>query len=397
MRERSMHRGALVALAARSALMLAFTLLLPATLSSSKAARDSVTEPTGLIGGFYDSARGKTYFLWPTGDVPLTDVPEVYAPKGLYEYDVKSCEVHMLIDAARIPEARWADVIGITDENSLIIAWWMWEPHRTMCKEPYWQVTPLSEQCQTSVGYVDTEKRRVTVVQLPVQASDLPAGGVVSYINGWLCRSDHYKGVAISPDDSVYRLDLGRFMLNRERNHAVQILPMDMGSRPLFLVLDATFGFRVFDEQSRLVFQGGYVPDLGAIRVGGEGEAIWTKQLLRGQARNQGRMDVATFLSVSYYPLTIFDRDTGLIFLYDWVVNGVLIASPLAVQYRWVMFPEDGREVVDAGLTGDDGYMLLFEDGSTFVADYSDIAEQVRSGKLDPLGPLRELMGLEEE
>jgi len=303
----------------------------------------------------------------------------------------------MLIDAARIPEARWADVIGITDENSLIIAWWMWEPHRTMCKEPYWQVTPLSEQCQTSVGYVDTEKRRVTVVQLPVQASDLPAGGVVSYINGWLCRSDHYKGVAISPDDSVYRLDLGRFMLNRERNHAVQILPMDMGSRPLFLVLDATFGFRVFDEQSRLVFQGGYVPDLGAIRVGGEGEAIWTKQLLRGQARNQGRMDVATFLSVSYYPLTIFDRDTGLIFLYDWVVNGVLIASPLAVQYRWVMFPEDGREVVDAGLTGDDGYMLLFEDGSTFVADYSDIAEQVRSGKLDPLGPLRELMGLEEE
>jgi len=29
-------------------------------------------------------------------------------------------------------------------------------------------------------------------------------------------------------------------------------------------------------------------------------------------------------------------------------------------------------------------------------AGYPDIAQQVRSGKLDPLGPLRDLMGLEE-
>lgn len=169
----------------------------------------------------------------------------------------------------------------------------------------------------------------------------------------------------------------------------------DDGVSP-FLVLDAEFfGFRILDREGRLLYQGGQV--LPSSFLSGPTSILPEGKRMEDLFRlfYPPRTAMVVYMHVGWPGMT----EENLIVFYDQYLKCIFICSPLGDFYKKVDRPEDTwkKRIVGAGLTGDDGYMLLFEDGSTFVADYSDIAQQVRAGELDPLGPLRELMGLEEK
>ena len=168
----------------------------------------------------------------------------------------------------------------------------------------------------------------------------------------------------------------------------------DDGASP-FLVLDNFFGFRILDRDGRLLYQGGQVlaTQFSNRFWGMTRDSDALDNIIR--ACYPEKLDQVLYTCPIYSQLT----DENLILFYDQELRCIFVCSPLGDFYKKIDRPSDTwkKRIVGAGLTGEDGYMLLFEDGSTFVADYSDIAKQVRAGKLDPLKSLRELMGLEKE
>jgi len=177
-----------------------------------------------------------------------------------------------------------------------------------------------------------------------------------------------------------------------------EVFPLKLaadGVSPFLVLDDEFFGFRILDREGRLLYQGGQVFSCVFANwfwgLTQDGDALYN--FIR--ASYPESLDMVLYVS----PVDVALTEENLVVFYDYYLECIFICSPLGDFYKKIDRPDEysRKRIVGAGLTGEDGYMLLFDDGwSRFVADYSDIAKQVRSGKLDPLGPLRELMGLEE-
>jgi len=205
----------------------------------------------------------------------------------------------------------------------------------------------------------------------------------------------------LNEDDSDYIVELPLYGQTRnERGEwcSYRAFPLRLAADGVspFLVLDDFFGFRIIDRDGRLLYQGGQVFScVFANRFWGltrDGDALYN--FIR--ASYPDSLDMVLYVAPADVALT----EENLVVFYDYYLECIFVCSPLGDLYKKIDRPNENslKRIVGRGLTGDDGYMLVFDDGwHYFIADYSDIAEEVRAGKLDPLGPLRDLMSLEEE
>ena len=205
----------------------------------------------------------------------------------------------------------------------------------------------------------------------------------------------------INEEDSDYVVEISLYGgkdIGKRQWSNYDLFPLklaDDGVSPFLVLDDEFFGFRILDREGRLLYQGGQVVPSsflsGPTSILPEG--LRMADLL--SMFYPPRMAMVVYMHVGWPGMT----EENLIVFYDQYLECIFVCSPLGDFYKKIDRPEDTwkKHIVGAGLTGEDGYMLLFEDGSTFIANYSDIAEQVRAGKLDPLGPLRDLMGMEME
>ena len=337
---------------------------------------------------------------------------EYYDLDAVLECDLDTGEERHVFDATSLWNRDRAGFLGKLSDGKLVLYWW--------CSDLHWLYPKGWESCREyyqTLAIIDPTDGSMSYRTLDLYDSSFLYLGQDELVNDWLIVADSRHAALESPDGT--RLGI-RFPFARsafDYAGGPSVIPLDTGTKPLFLAVDSLYGFRVFDAESNLVHQAGCVfPKRRALPAGPGGERTYFSSLLRTP---EMEFPYVVAYRSAWFPK--LDRSEGLVVLWDHAAGVVVVASPLGRQYKRIVVPDElwikerrepekyygwheywdptivKREVIAADLTGEDGYMLLFEDGSYFVADYSDIAEQVRSGKLDPLGPLRELMGIEEE
>jgi len=338
---------------------------------------------------------GDTLYCIVVPGTPHYDEPEVDWEYGLWSYSVRNHRAELLLD---------------------------YNTHKWLFRARLAQSTPdgllILQFHQDPNNYFEEELNQFFVVDPsgnePVKAVRFTAYDFEKYLF-WGYLSLHGELITLQHPTFFKVLTLSA-LLNEQDSDCVIRMPLYGSSDPLkgrwehyepfplkladdgvspFLVLDDLFGFRILDRDGHLLYQGGHVfSDVFSKRFRGltrDGDAL--HNFIR--ASYPDSLDMVLYVA----PIDIALTEENLVVFYDYYLECIFVCSPLGDLYKKIDRPDENslKDIVGRGLTGDDGYMLVFDDGwHYFIADYSDIAEQVRSGKLDPLAPLRDLMGLEE-
>jgi hypothetical protein len=314
---------------------------------------------------------------------------------GLWKYSLKAKRAELLLPYERYPWLIEAWLPSLLPDGSLLLEYQPWQDYE------------LEDDFKHL--YIVDSAHGSPVKEVTLTAYDFERFGMWGYIDiygEWaILKHPHFFKVLtvdalLNEKDSGYIVDIPLYV---RKDGEKELYPINNNVFPLkladdsvspFLVLDEFYGFRILDSHGRLLYQGGQVfSDMFATRFFGltrDYEALY--RFIR--ASYPESLEMVLYVAPDYIAMT----EENLVVFYDSRLECVFICSPLGDFYEKVDIPDEyyNKRIAGAGLTGEDGYTLVFDDGwSTFTADYSEIAQQVREGKLDPLGTLREMMKAE--